>query len=218
MAIAAHYLEILDREGQRVDGESEGHGYVGEIDITGWDWEVTDQAAKESTSKDKASSGAAAVASKGSAGSGDTGGIDPSLFTFTKAVDRSTIRLMQAMFNGEVFNEATFTLREDLDLGVADSNRRGAFMLHVVLKKAYVVSYRLGGRSSEHRVDLDETWVLNYASISFDYEHPEGGMSPSFDRKAGSTTQGASKAALDDKEVRKQLADLQAAAAKAKRG
>ena len=94
---------------------------------------------------------------------------------------------MSAMYQGHVLQTAKFTLREEL----MDVNRehRGAFLLHVVLEKVKVVSYKLGGRASEHRVDLDETWELDYSKISFIYETER--MNADFDKHPGSTKRGS---------------------------
>lgn len=220
MAVAAHFLEILDQGGDKIDGESEGHGHEDWIDVTGWDWEVADESLKTSapakSATGKGATSGAAGAAGASAGAGEVG-INPSLFTFTKAVDRSTTRLMQEMYQGHVLQKATFTLIEEM----VDVNRkyRDAFRLHVVLEKVKVVSYRLSGRASEHRVDLEETWGLNYTTIKFDYESA-GGMNAMFDRPPGSDKGGATKSAADTVQMQKDLAVLQqaAAAAKGKRG
>lgn len=219
MPVAAHYLEILDQDNVRIDGESEGHKHEGQIDVIGWDWDVTDQAAKNDagTSTDKTVGRTSAAGGKASAGSAEVG-IEPSLLTFRKPVDRSTIRLMKAMYGGEVLNKATFTLFEELVGG--DNHRRVGFQLDVVLEKVTVVGYELGGRSSEYRVDLDETWKLNYATISLVYVSA-GGMNASFDRPPGSDKGGATKTAPDPAQLQKQLTELQqaaAAASKVKRG
>ena len=76
------------------------------------------------------------------------------------------------------------------------------FRLLVVLEKVTVVSYQLGGRAAEHRVDLDETWGLNYTTISFDYKSA-GGLSASFERNPGSTKRGASQSEPDVKQILK---------------
>jgi type VI protein secretion system component Hcp len=177
MAVAAHYLEIIDRENLPVAGESEGHDHEDEIDITGWGWDVTDQSSKAAASGAKGSAG-----SSKTAGSQPEVGVEPSIFTFSKSVDSSTTRLMRAMHRGEVLKMATFTLLEEL-VGV-EHERRGAFRLHVVLEDVIVVSYQLRGRSTEFRVDLEEDWELNYTKITFIYETEQ--MRAEFERHPGS--------------------------------
>jgi type VI secretion system secreted protein Hcp len=211
MAVAAaHYLELLDREGYRVDGESEGRGHEGQIDITSWNWDVSDKsAAKTGASTNVAGRGVAATSAKASAGSTEEVGIDPSLFTFTKPVDCATTVLMKAMNGGELLQRATFELLEEME------EVKNPFHLRVLLEKVTVVSYRLGGRAGEFRVDLDETWELNYTTISFDYVSA-GGMSASFPRSPGSTKRAASKSEPDIKQVLKDNLELrQALGAKA---
>ena len=212
MALAAsHYLKI-EREDFPIDGESEGLGHEGQIDVKGWDWDVSDKSAATTASKNLSSGGAAAGQTRASAGGAEEVGIDPSLFTFTKPVDSATTALMKAMNGGEVIPRATFELVEEM------VDVENPFQLLVVLEKVIVVSYRLGGRAAEHRVDLDETWGLNYTTISFDYKSA-GGLSAIFKRNPGSTKRGASKSGPDVEQLLKDISALkQAAAAKDKRG
>ena len=216
MALAAsHYLKIERENSPPIDGESEGLGHEGQIDVKGWDWDVSDKSAATTASKNLASAGAAAGQTKASAGGTEEVGIDPSLFTFTKPVDSSTTVLMNAMNGGKELTRATFELVEQM------VDVENPFQLLVVLEKVIVVSYRLGGRAAEHRVDLDETWVLNYTKISFDYKSA-GGLGAIFKRNPGSTKQGASKSAPDSEQQRRDQKDLaeyrRQAAAKGKPG
>jgi type VI protein secretion system component Hcp len=213
MAVAAHYLELLDREGSRMDGESEGHDHEGQIDVTGWNWDVSDKSATKADAPRSSAGSGGASPTKAPAADTEEAGIEPSLFTFTKAVDASTTRLMKAMDSGEVLQRATFELVEDM------VDVKNPFRLLVALEKIVVVGYRLGGRSTEYRVDLEETWELNYTTISFDYASA-GGMSAVFNRSPGSTKKAASKSEPDNKEMHKRIADLEQtlAAAKGKRG
>ena len=214
--VASHYLKI-ERDDFPIDGESEGLGHEGQIDVKGWDWAVSDKSADPTASKNLASGGAAAGQTKASAGGTDEVGIDPSLVTFTKPVDSATTALMKAMYSGEALKRATFELVEEM------VDVENPFRLLVVLEKVTVVSYKLGGRASEHRVDLDETWGLNYTTISFDYKSA-GGLSASFKRNPGSTKGGASKSVPSVAELMKENSKLRqdaaayAAGAKGKRG
>jgi type VI protein secretion system component Hcp len=212
MPVAAHYLEILDQDGFRIDGESEAHGYEQYIDVNGWDWDVTDQSAKSDTASRTGQTGGGATSSAES----DEVGIDPSLLTFRKPVDRSTTRLMMAMYRGDVLQEATFTLLEEF-LN-ADDEREIRFRLRVKLENVIVVSYELGGRASEHRVDLDETWQLSYSNISLNYESPKGHIHAGFPKKPGSTKRGASKPAPEIDQLQKELQEIKQAANGKKRG
>lgn len=215
MAASGSYLEIVDSENALVMGESEGRDYEGHIDITGWDWGVTDNSSKKTTaSTDRSAKGAAAGATKAAAVGGEVG-VLPSLITFTKPVDSSTTRLMTAMSSAEKLKEATFTVREEL-VSVRDDSKE-AFRLHVRLEKVTVVSYKLTGRSAEHRVDLEETWGLDYEKIEFLYETER--MRVEFDRPAGSDKRGSEKAAPDPAQLMKKYNELdQLVKAKGKAG
>ena len=215
MALASsHYLKIEGKDSP-INGESEGLGHEGQIDVKGWDWDVSDKSADPTASENLASGGAAAGQTKASAGGTDEVGIDPSLVTFTKPVDSATTALMKAMNGGEVLTRATFELVEEM------VDVENPFRLLVVLENVTVVSYKLGGRAAEHRVDLDETWELNYTTISFDYKSA-GGLAASFKRNPGSTKRGASKPAPDLEQQRRDQKDLaeyrRQAAAKGKPG
>ena len=202
MAASGSYLEIVDSQNALVAGESEGRDYEGHIDISGWDWGVTDNSSKAGGSDDSVSKGRAGT-SKASGVSGEVG-VLPSLMTFTKPVDSSTTRLMNAMYTGEKLKEATFTVREEL-VGVRDHSP-DAFRLHVRLENVTVVSYRLTGRAAEHRVDLDETWGLDYEKIEFLYETER--MRSEFDRPPGSEKRGSEKAAPDPAQLQKKVDEL----------
>jgi type VI protein secretion system component Hcp len=217
MGVAAHYLQFVDQHGEEIKGESEGHKHDYWIDVTSWNWDVSDESLKNSgTAKDTTARGATSGAARASAGGGEVG-IQPSLLTFTKSVDRSTTRLLLAMDEGHVLQKATITLLEEL----LDVNRkyREAFRLDVVLEDVKIVSYRLSVRASEHRVDLEETWGLNYTTIKFDYVSA-GGMNAKFDRPPGSEKGGAARSEVDPVQQQKRIAELEqaVAAAKGKRG
>ena len=97
MSISGQYLLIRDKDDHPVDGESRGSKgqYWKSIDIKSWDWSVADQ----SSTAGKKVAGKTASQSYGksvNAGS-DEKGLLPELFKFTKGIDMSSIRLMQAM-------------------------------------------------------------------------------------------------------------------------
>jgi hypothetical protein len=113
-------------------------------------------------------------------------------------------------------------VREELESMRDESDN--AFLLHVRLENASVVSYKLNGRSAEHRVDLEETWGLDYEKIEFLYETARmtgqrGGWRSEFERKPGSEKRGSGKAMPDPAQMQKELSDLrQKVAAKGKGG
>jgi len=193
MPAASHFLNILDASGQPVLGESDGQQlygeaaqHVGDIDVTGWDWDVSDHSANPASAAAKPTgrAGAAAPAPAAAATGDIEQGVVPGTLTFRKVVDRSTTRLMSAMNSGEIMQSATFVILEEM----LDSHdvRGGAFRLNVVLDKPVVVGYSLSGSASDFRVELDETWELSYSKITFAYESAK--VYADFDRKPGSST------------------------------
>jgi len=215
------YLEIIAQDNLPVAGESEASEYEGHIDIAGWDWGVTDNASK----KTGASTGSTSKSPAPAKASVEEVGIEPSLVTFSKPVDSATTRLMKAMCFAEKFKEATFTVREEL-VSLRDSD--DAFVLHVRLEKPSVTSYKLTGRSQEHRVDLEETWTLNYEHIEFLYQPRKqvtsagkvriGAGKVQFERPPGSEKRGSEKAAPDPAQLQKQVSELKQQVAAGKGG
>jgi len=200
MAIAGHYLQIRDDENHPVHGESLGHGFVGSIDVSGWDWDVTDprfQKSKESASKVAGKGAAHSASGKTVTGDGHAG-IEPALMRFSKVVDCSSIRLMQAMEARTKLQSAVFSLREEI---AHSDDKRIPFLLTVSLKDVYVISYELSVRSSEYRVDLEETWDFHYSNIKFEFVSAGGGIDVDFDRKAGSLRGSSKKAPPDVEEI-----------------
>ncbi|GEM_PF-5079986 len=200
MSVSGQYLLIIGQDGARVRGESAGKGeYRRSIDIKGWDWGVTDQS---STAAGKAS-GKGVTHSPGKSGAAtiDEKGLLPDLFKFTKGVDTSTTRLMQAMDNNERMKSAKFVLHEELAEGANDGHK--AFLLEVILEDVYVVGYSLQGRAAEARVDLDESWEFHYKTVRIDYVSARGRPSSSgyttvnFERKPGAERGTSGKAAPD---------------------
>ena len=170
MSIAGHYLELIDDEGVRVDGESEGRGTKGWIVVTGWDWDVNDPAAKEASSKASKSAGGKRVVLIPKGKDHKDQSIAPAVFQFTKLVDRSSTRLLRGM-EGKWFRKAKFLLREEM---VPGDHHHRPFEMHVVLENVYIKGYQLSGRASEHRVDLEESWQLDYTHINIIYESQQG--------------------------------------------
>lgn len=189
MSISGQYLLIRDKDDHPVDGESRGSKgqYWKSIDIKSWDWSVADQS---STAGKKVAGKTASQSSGKSVNAGsDEKGLLPELFKFTKGIDMSSIRLMQAMNNNERMKSATFVLHEERASGAHDDHKE--FLMEVVLEDVYVVGYSLQGRAAEARVDLDESWDLHYKTIQIQYTSARsrssslGYMAVNFERKAG---------------------------------
>jgi type VI protein secretion system component Hcp len=200
MPISAHYLHIVDRNGVRIDGESDGYGFEDHIDITGWSWQVSDNAAKAAAEhKEEKTNGSTPSPKKATADGGEIA-IAPSVFTFSKFVDCSTTFLLGAMYRGDELAHAIFTLREEI-VKVPDDPRKEGFHLRVMLKKVYVADYKLSARASDYRVDIEETWELNYSTIEF-FHDSEGGKTMGFWRPPGMTDRGRKPPPSQDQALR----------------
>lgn len=90
---------------------------------------------------------------------------NPSLFSFSKAPDRSSPRLMTALTEGLVFPKGVFRVYEKLSGKIEDTE--GEFDLKIILTDVRVVEYTVSGRTGDKEVELDESWDLNYRTIEF---------------------------------------------------
>ena len=181
MARTNHFLTI---QSPQIKGESQGHGseFVGAIDVSGWSWKVSNDADKPKPPPSSTTIGGTPAPALAPT-TGKQLGVVSDVITFHKVVDKSTIRLIQAMNNCEILNGVTFVVVEySLD---DDGSSSDAFRLNVKLKDARVKSYALSSSSSEYRVELEETWELEYTKITFDYP-TVGVIDTFFDRVPGS--------------------------------
>lgn len=152
MAIAHLYLELLDQKKAAVRGDVLTKNFANQIECDDWSWKVENKEAAQ----------VAGIAT------GQGNRIEPSILTFSKAPDRSSTRLMKAIQTGELFAKATFTLFEELQGRVEDTE--GSFHLRLVLTDVRVLRYELSGKTSDKEVTLEETWDLTYRTITFQFD------------------------------------------------
>lgn len=152
MTVAAQFLELFDQSMTRVLGEARFKGFEDQIDINDWNWRIENKEIKDQSGQ----------------GRGQGARIEPSIFSFSKGPDRATVRLVQAMHNGEVFRKAQFTLMEELAGDQAATG--GEFHLVIELTEVIVLRYDLQVRAGDTEVELDETWDFSYRDITFLYD------------------------------------------------
>lgn len=166
MKAAAHFLKLETKNAPNtVKGDGVAQGFEGQIEINTWDWDVKKSG---STTEKQAQTRSP---------------IEPSLFSFTKAPDRATVRLVQAMHENEIFPKGTLTLFEKLE-----GERKitgGEFHLVVVLTDVVISSYKLNVASGDTEVTLDEDWELRYRTI--EYRFDKGSQSVLITRPPGNT-------------------------------
>jgi len=209
MPRASFFLQITPKQG-KVDGEAEEHDFEGAIEVTSWDWGVSDKDSKKSASEDGG-------AKKGTTGGhGETGGqtYEPKPLRFTKATDRSTTRLLSALISDEVFPSAIFTLRQQWKSGQEGGKEANEeFLLHMILLDVRVTNYNFNARSQNASVDLDEDWVFDYRTLQFDYKSAPGlymhgpGLGEQFFLPPGSKATALKKPGLD---VKRSIDELKA--------
>jgi type VI protein secretion system component Hcp len=205
MAKASQFLRLTDKKGQRVKGECIDADHLGEIDLSSWSWSVRDPAAlpKVGDSTDEEDSGAKTKAkSKAKTESDADAKMSPDLFSISKKTDSSTVRMIGAMDNGEVFDEALIVLEEEYE----GSTMRPPFYMEIKLTDVLVVKLDLNVDAGAASAEFKESWGLNYGNIKFSYRLREGSrgtMDMEFSRPRASGTSFG-------KKVKKSAAEIEA--------
>jgi type VI protein secretion system component Hcp len=217
MPRASFFLRITSSQGEAIKGESEEHDFVGAIEVTSWDWGMSDKGKQTQATTASPDGGARGRSS----GGGETGGQSyvPTPLRFTKGTDRSTTRLLSGMLKGELFPSATFTLRQQWKTGTGDGSEKDEeFLLHVLLKDVRITSYNFNARTQNVDVDLDEDWVFSYRTIQVDYASAPGnykdkegwGLGEELFLPPGSTEPALKKPEVTTRDLEKRLSDMKA--------
>ncbi|MEO8310244.1 MAG: type VI secretion system tube protein Hcp [Caldimonas sp.] len=176
MAKASQFLKLIDKRRQPVLGECIDADHRDEIDLNSWSWSVKDPAALpkigDSTTEAEPE---AKVKGKGKAPSKATESdadakMSPDLFSISKRTDRSTVRLINAMDNGEVFDEATIVIEEEYE----GSATRAPFYMEIKLTDVLVVKLDLNVDAGAASAEFKENWGLNYGNVKFSYRLRDG--------------------------------------------
>lgn len=166
MNVSAHFLELFDQNMTRVQGESEVDGHVKEIEIEKWSWSSENKELDDDSGR-RSGSGAR---------------IEPSVFSFSKGMCRASIRLLQALHQGEMFRKASFHLFEELS---GDPNATEVFDLTIELTDVTVLKYSVDIDSADDEVTLSETWEFEYRSFTMKYD--DGAIQAQTIRRPGSS-------------------------------
>lgn len=189
MAKASQYLKLVDKNGNMVEGECYDSEHRNEISLTGWHWGVKYPAAVPSkdaggSPSDGARSGRGG-ASRGRggrrSGEGDADDVvEPELFTLDKQTDKSTVRLIKALDDGEIFPKATLVILEEYEAAPLP------FWMEVVLTDVFIVKMDWSGTAANAGLEFEENWHLNYSTIEFKYlwrGSPPAWLDVDFERK-----------------------------------
>lgn len=135
------FLEVNNRVGDKIAGEAQDKEFKGAIDILAWSWGASQ-------------SGSTHLG--GGAGAGKANFQD---LSFTKYVDKSSEDFLKAVATGEIFQEATLSIRK------AGGNPLTYIQLH--LENIIVSSVSTGGSGGEDR--LTENVTFNFARFGYLY-------------------------------------------------
>jgi type VI protein secretion system component Hcp len=136
-AVAKLYMKLTSRTRGPIEGESVTVHFVRQIEIDDWSWSF------ETPSGEAAS---------------DAG--TPSIFGFSKLMDRSTTSLLTAMRSGELL-DAEISLQE---------MSRDTFDLRLLLSEIRVIDYAVNGRNNKANGEIDENWKFKYSRIRFEFK------------------------------------------------
>jgi len=187
MADSAKLFMKLTGTGSRaIDGESEAEGFERQIEIDDWTWSV----ATETVKKDKGTAprprtnDANLVGDRFQPIDQEETRTVPSVFSFSKRMDRSSTALMSAMTSGELLF-AVISMEE---------SSQAEFEVEIQLNRVRVIDCKIDGKNDKASGDIDEKWVFEYSDIAFDYlpSVQRGKLSVSLSRPAGSSTTPAS--------------------------
>ena len=147
-AAADYFLKVEGIEGESIDRT---HG--GQIELESWSW---------------------GASQAGSASLGGTGKVQFTDFHFTKTVDKSSPKLVEALASGEHIPSIELTVRKAGDQPLE--------YMKVKLSDCIVSSYSVAGGSTAGGDKPMESISLNFAKIEFEYTEQKA------DGSAGATT------------------------------
>lgn len=139
---------FLALEGSRqgaIQGESQVSGHVGEIEIKGWSWGMSQQVHSSSQ-----------IASKASVRT----------LTIQKAVDSSSTAIMSALKSAEILGKAVIICRDPGGSVTID-------YLRITLRKARICDYEIAGGSDDGR-QVGETFSIAFKEIEVVYTPKSG--------------------------------------------
>lgn len=146
-AVAKLYMKLTSKTQGLIEGESVTVHFDRQIEIDDWTWSV------ETPSGEAASDAST-----------------PSIFGFSKLMDRSTTNLLTAMRSGELL-DAEISLQE---------MSRDTFDLKLFLFEIRVIDYAVNGRNNKANGEIGENWKFKYSRINFEFRptaRPVGGAS-----------------------------------------
>lgn len=122
-----------------IKGESEFKSHTDYIELTDWNWSIEQ--------KDE--------------------NPEPSVFSFSKLMDRASTAMLSAMHSGE-------TLTVEL---VMEDTGGDYFHMEVLISKALIIDYSFDAQAEEAAGEITERWKLHYGTIKISHrEDPAKGL------------------------------------------
>lgn len=165
MGKASQFLKLVDKNGNMVEGECFNHEHLKQIDLSGWNWDVSDPQVQKSAGKSKTDEASKAKPKPKSGGESTDTKPKPSKFSFTKKTDKSSMRMLTAMDRGEVFPTAVLVLKEEYQGAEAAQ----PFYLEIEMKEVFIVSFGWQANAEGAGMTFEESWEFNYTDIHFRY-------------------------------------------------
>lgn len=137
-----------------IEGESQDSTHFGEIEVSEWDWGMTQTGSMHSGT------------------GGGAGKVKVRNLTITKKVDKATPVLMKSCSDGTQFAEAKLTVRK--------AGTEALEYLIITMNKVIITSVQI--ETEEDTDIIEESTVLNFAEVSVAYQpqaadgSPEGGQ------------------------------------------
>ena len=172
-AVANLHMQIQGSRSGEIKGESRIKDFAGWIELDDWNWTLGLDKPTDATGRKEV-----AV---------------PSVLSFSKLMDCSSTGMLLAMANGELL-KVTISMREA-------SN--DPFVLDIRIEDARLVECLANFKSEDKQNLVEETWDMDYRTISFDYRVGTKNISKvSMDRPAWASTSKPKGQGTDDEVIR----------------
>lgn len=185
--VAKLFMKLTGAGSREIPGESEAEGFERQIEIDDWSWSIATTTTKKKDSSSTAprprTNDAHLIGDRFQAAAQDETKTEPSVFSFSKTMDRSSTALMHAMTSGELLF-AVISMEESSE---------AEFEVEINLNRVRVIDYKVDGKNDKASGEITEKWVFNYSDIAFHYlpTTHRGKLTVSLSRPADASTKPA---------------------------
>ena len=141
------FLKLIGSSSGLIKGEAKVAFFKDQIELNDWKW---------------------ALSRKDKGGNSENAKAEPSIFGFSKQMDRASTAMLGSMRNGEPMT-AVISMEE---------SSREQFRLIITLEDVLITSYDFSTQVNDAGGVIDESWEFDYESVRFDYRsNAKEGMS-----------------------------------------